>query len=577
MNKVKNLAMSFKKVKSQEEMDALLAEFLINRSQVKAKSTAESAGFKTALTQKEKTFEELAKAIEKEKKDPLGESLENIAKELKKQNLGDGTVEQIINRLMKNSVNTTTLMANFVNQMRDLGATFEDVLQLVVNLSSEMDIPATKTALETHMFNLEQQIQDSQNKIQLLDNRFEKANENNNIQQMESISELIRSEETKIKEVMKLHSLTKFKLDSIIRSEEKINVVEIDPELEIEREKLKKELEETKKILEPLPGFQALNIEESDNNIFVIFPGQDFERKIKFDKDNKTIGVRGTKSKIKRLFELRSKKGFNQIQKVLKNNPSNVDKYNEIKSYLESDDGKFSNDTYQKFQDILSALGIDQAEELMPEIRDNPWYKTLLKKTNKKQGLGIKLGGQVKRHPYKILNVDTGIGRFGNLIIDTDALASVLHLKAYKDDRLVVDEKIDIDTFDLLTKRFNPKRKYSDKAVRIFKKMVDISDIGFAPTSGKFELLDEEQRRGIKPHNVNENGRMKIRGGRKKIQAQTADQMIERLGLITASIEAGNDSSQLKNELMDIIDNLMKKEIINRDQHKTIFDKYISL
>ena len=49
-------------------------------------------------------------------------------------------------------------------------------------------------------------------------------------------------------------------------------------------------------------------------------------------------------------------------------------------------------------------------------------------------------------------------------MIDIPKLMGQLRLVATEDKRKVMDKKVDFDTIDLLTKRFNSKKKYSDIA-----------------------------------------------------------------------------------------------------------------
>ena len=63
-----------------------------------------------------------------------------------------------------------------------------------------------------------------------------------------------------------------------------------------------------------------------------------------------------------------------------------------------------------------------------------------------------------KRNAYKI-NPNTDV--YGNVNIDVPRLYGQLKLIAHKDGKKVYDMQVDFDTFDLLTKRFNSKKKYS--------------------------------------------------------------------------------------------------------------------
>ena len=65
---------------------------------------------------------------------------------------------------------------------------------------------------------------------------------------------------------------------------------------------------------------------------------------------------------------------------------------------------------------------------------------------------------QKKRNASKI-NPQTGV--YGNVNIDVPKLYGQLKLIAHKDGRKVYEKQVDFDTLDLLTKRFNSKKKYS--------------------------------------------------------------------------------------------------------------------
>ena len=65
-----------------------------------------------------------------------------------------------------------------------------------------------------------------------------------------------------------------------------------------------------------------------------------------------------------------------------------------------------------------------------------------------------------KRNAYKI----NQHGQYGGLMIDIPKLMGQLRLVATQDNQKVLDKKVDFVTIDLLTKRFNSKKKYSDEA-----------------------------------------------------------------------------------------------------------------
>ena len=76
---------------------------------------------------------------------------------------------------------------------------------------------------------------------------------------------------------------------------------------------------------------------------------------------------------------------------------------------------------------------------------------------------------QPKKNAYKI----SSSGKYGGLMIDIPKLMGQLRLVATKDKRKVMDKKVDFDTIDLLTKRFNSKKKYSDIAKMVFDELTN--------------------------------------------------------------------------------------------------------
>ena len=93
---------------------------------------------------------------------------------------------------------------------------------------------------------------------------------------------------------------------------------------------------------------------------------------------------------------------------------------------------------------------------------------------------------QKKRNAYKI-NPNTGV--YGNVTIDVPQLYGQLKLIAHKDGKKVYDKQVDFDTLDLLTKRFNSKKKYSPLSKMVFDDLNRISDIPIHRTSNKYKKI----------------------------------------------------------------------------------------
>ena len=98
---------------------------------------------------------------------------------------------------------------------------------------------------------------------------------------------------------------------------------------------------------------------------------------------------------------------------------------------------------------------------------------------------GNGLHTQPKRNAYKI----NQYGQYGGLMIDIPKLMGQLRLVATKDDQKVLDKKVDFDTIDLLTKRFNSKKKYMDIAKMVFNELNQLSEIPIHKTSNKFKKI----------------------------------------------------------------------------------------
>ena len=89
---------------------------------------------------------------------------------------------------------------------------------------------------------------------------------------------------------------------------------------------------------------------------------------------------------------------------------------------------------------------------------------------------------QKKRNAYKI-NAQTGV--YGNVDIDVPKFYGQLKLIAHKDGKKVYEKQVDFDTLDLLTKRFNSKKKYSPLSKMVFDELNRISDSSIHRTSNK--------------------------------------------------------------------------------------------
>ena len=154
---------------------------------------------------------------------------------------------------------------------------------------------------------------------------------------------------------------------------------------------------------------------------------------------------------------------------------------------------------------------------------------------------------QKKRNAYKI-NPNTGV--YGNVTIDVPKLYGQLKLIAHKDGKKVYDKQVDFDTLDLLTKRFNSKKKYSPLSKIVFDDLNRISDIPIHRTSNKYKKIGS----GVVYYN------------------NPAD-LLNRLELLAGSILAGNNG--VKNEFSKITHTLNKLGVLNNNQLNSLLKEYV--
>ena len=165
-----------------------------------------------------------------------------------------------------------------------------------------------------------------------------------------------------------------------------------------------------------------------------------------------------------------------------------------------------------------------------------------------KKGTGFSKYTQPKRNAYKIKEN----GQYGNLHIDVPQLLGRLKLIAYKDGQKVYDKSVDFDTVDLLTKRFNSKKNYSNLSKTVFDELNDLSQIPIHRTSKKYSALGS----GVKYYN-------------------NPRDLLDRLELLGGEIDAGNNATKVKNEFSEIAHTLNKLNIFSNTDLENLIKEYI--
>ena len=156
--------------------------------------------------------------------------------------------------------------------------------------------------------------------------------------------------------------------------------------------------------------------------------------------------------------------------------------------------GKINKDFRQKKASLITTKtnrkkNKDQIAEYTEGIDIIKKYRQsigILEEGAKTMKVGQGIYTQKKRGAYKI-NPQTGV--YGNVNIDVPKLYDQLKLIAHKDGRKVYEKQVDFETLDLLTKRFNSKKKYSPLSKMVFDELNRISDIPIHRTSNKYKKI----------------------------------------------------------------------------------------
>ncbi len=150
-------------------------------------------------------------------------------------------------------------------------------------------------------------------------------------------------------------------------------------------------------------------------------------------------------------------------------------------------------------------------------------------------------------------------GEFGSaVVIDVPELVGG-KLYAYNkiNGQKILSGKADKSLQKLLFQKYDPKEKYTNKALDIYKKLIERAGVNHNLgqkqnlVSGKFNTIDPKFY-------------------------SNPEEVLNRLEKIISTITAGNDSLQIKNEGSNISDFLLSKKMMTKTQHKKMFQKYFT-
>ena len=192
--------------------------------------------------------------------------------------------------------------------------------------------------------------------------------------------------------------------------------------------------------------------------------------------------------------------------------------------------------TYEKTRDIL-----DRYLTTIKNVKQLPQYT--------KKGEGVRKYKQSRRNAYKI----TPGNQYGGLFIDVPKLMKKLKLDVYHGGKIIYQADADKSLIDLLTKRYNPKKKYSHNAVKIFNDLNMLGNLPPHKSSGKSRLV-----------------------GSGMFYYNNPTTLLDRVEVLIGTMDAGNNNPALKNDLSQIIDELLRIGEINKATHERFYKKYLA-
>ena len=145
---------------------------------------------------------------------------------------------------------------------------------------------------------------------------------------------------------------------------------------------------------------------------------------------------------------------------------------------------------------------------------------------------------------------------------------------------VLLDEKVDFDFIDLISKRYDTKKEILPFGFegRIWDLIVSVPDhcLSFYSNLSKvvFKTLNdlsglENKKRSKKFKNI-------IKGGCIPTFNNDPEDLLSLLELIIGSIDVGNDNSKMKNRGMAILGELLKLGAVSKDQHEKLYIGYLT-
>ena len=197
-----------------------------------------------------------------------------------------------------------------------------------------------------------------------------------------------------------------------------------------------------------------------------------------------------------------------------------------------------------------------------------------------------------KRNSYKIVNSKYN----DKLLINMPKLLNemIIEAKLSNNDDILYSNRCDKCTIDLLTKRYNPKKKYSQLAKNIFNDLNDLSGMVKkrnmkSKLIGKGKIIlnenDKNQRVNLIRSSIiagNDNKQMiqelkRLTNQEINTDNKTSLDLLNDLKNLTPILKTSNATTDVKNRIFNIIDYLRTNECITKTQYHDYIKKHLNL
>ncbi len=196
------------------------------------------------------------------------------------------------------------------------------------------------------------------------------------------------------------------------------------------------------------------------------------------------------------------------------------------------------------------------------------------------QGQGLTQLKRTTRKSIRNYKIDNNF-IFGNkLFVQPQELLRLrLKVKDINKNRVVMNRKVDLSTIELITKRFNPKTNYSNKAKSTLRDLIMLGDLPILSTNRKYKLISGGQAFGSFG-GLGRKRQSKIVALSVKTPSSveiftSIDEIVTRLDNLIAERASGNTNKTIVNEIVELGDVLLSKGVLDRQSHKNLLESVL--